>query len=1150
MDLSSAFTNIIGKKAFDICMDRIFATSETFWLKLGHNKFFTGNYTEGELLLRRTHGKGKNRQRGAVFQNGYQVLKQECLNKKGGAFYLPGKPDLFPTKEECAYSNDIGAEMDDGSKNVQKERIQSFINITGLIPDLIIDSGGKSLHPHWRSDRNLPTDLVVYLKRLLTMCLLSDPAITNPHQPMRIAGFFRKEKNKEQALLFHSENKYTYQQFIDGFKKFFAHKGIKFPERITDEWWRERDGMKAIIDASGLTHGEKWSRLKYILEEGPEGHERRASIEQEERRRKKEQRLSLPKNGNKVDLVDLIKQASDRLGKDGFDWPGHHWQHSGDKARGNCPWHDSKSGTSGWISPPHDGHEWGYACPVCTDNRPINLFTYWWWLKNGLNAPYPKGKEFVEAAKEFCHWAGVDVPEEQGWDPREPNWDEYQAYVQQEEEQEKIDQIIDDQSFKLGLIAKLRRLGRGYLKGFQINSAEKKVLEVKLPEIITYDSRYSLPSPNDYKGKKPPVIQYNKGERLEVITGLNRKGWKFIWDKSTTGLGKSHQTGLLHSEEGKVWYIDKNHRNVSTATVQEFEDLPPRHNGLYQDIDGKVKRSGKVLVEESNCCKTEDFLKLQNKGYFLGSAKSNPICRSCQFFEGCESSHGVGYGYRYLRKQALTKSRIRCHPGSMPPELNYYSDVAIVEEASKNLSLHQTFTVTLNDLANQIMSIKPSDEEIFGPLSEIYEWVKSYFRPSSEIPRYGVNKRTLMEQLPEQIKEVMTQEFIEKIEKQKLIVDVYEHLDEIQPNFLIPLLKILSGEKGSIRITKSALIVTTFNSQLAESLQEMKMVALLDATAYKPALATQLDIPENQIIAIEEIPPKSNLILHQVEMPGLGSNDWSNSMVKRIGNVASLLTQKYPDLSCYALKKYCGTLGFDRWWFNHNRGDNQDSGKSAIAAFGTPYTNYGAVEDEFFTLGLEGDPRAYYKYVVQAEITQLIGRLRSHRYEGRTFHIYLFGTELDLSFLEEEHQILKQHISEICLEGDSEYNQTTNRLFKAAHQLLEQEVKITQKAIAGVLDITQAAVSQQLKVRNLSTQELACISDNISPPIKKPNRETYILWSALEQFLVTLEKKAFELSPSWENFLEHPSLSIASTKSTNLPTNTGSAKLPFFKWEM
>ena len=50
MLLSSTFKKVIGKKAFDICMNRIFVLDEPFWLKMGQNKFFTGIFREGKFL--------------------------------------------------------------------------------------------------------------------------------------------------------------------------------------------------------------------------------------------------------------------------------------------------------------------------------------------------------------------------------------------------------------------------------------------------------------------------------------------------------------------------------------------------------------------------------------------------------------------------------------------------------------------------------------------------------------------------------------------------------------------------------------------------------------------------------------------------------------------------------------------------------------------------------------------------------------------------------------------------------------------------------------------------------------------------------------------------------------------------------------------
>ncbi len=95
------------------------------------------------------------------------------------------------------------------------------------------------------------------------------------------------------------------------------------------------------------------------------------------------------------------------------------------------------------------------------------------------------------------------------------------------------------------------------------------------------------------------------------------------------------------------------------------------------------------------------------------------------------------------------------------------------------------------------------------------------------------------------------------------------------------------------------------------------------------------------------------------------------------------------------IKKYAGALKFDGWWFNDNRGSNAFKSQNACAAFGKPQINVGVAQDEYHTLygSLDGFDD-YYQSLIDAEVTQFVGRPRAHLYPDQDFVIYLVATKL------------------------------------------------------------------------------------------------------------------------------------------------------------
>lgn len=73
-----------------------------------------------------------------------------------------------------------------------------------------------------------------------------------------MAGFYRREKGRQQTLEYSSEARYSYEELRGGISAYYEAKGIPFPEDISEERWRIYKRMKrnANLDLSFLNKPE------------------------------------------------------------------------------------------------------------------------------------------------------------------------------------------------------------------------------------------------------------------------------------------------------------------------------------------------------------------------------------------------------------------------------------------------------------------------------------------------------------------------------------------------------------------------------------------------------------------------------------------------------------------------------------------------------------------------------------------------------------------------------------------------------------------------------------------------------------------------------------------------------------------------------
>jgi uncharacterized protein (DUF927 family) len=395
-------------------------SNRELWVKFGHDSIYRATWDEnGNLSGIATKLENKNAptsriNKGKPIPDLIKHLDSRARLEEGGVFFIPTQPIGLPMADCVTETDDIGIEMDHLSVADQKALIAQFCQVTGLEFASALTSGGASIHLHLKADRHYPLEEMQYFRRLAVIAFQSDPVTVRAHQPMRLPGFFRKEKNAYQELLRVSDRRYTPDDLTCAFDRWFEYKGWAFPYAISSSWWSEA-WRPLFASKNTVLPSLKDSQTKDFLAEGDAAYLKRRSAESEQQR---ERIANLPAiAGQKIS--DLVQSCCDRAGLGDFD--GVDWQGSGGHYRGQCPFHEGKSGSSAWLS--NSNGAFRFHCSSCTDDSPRTSFEFML-AKSGLSsidsAIGLKGRDYVEAAKVFLSNYGVNLPEKPKEKPHAP----------------------------------------------------------------------------------------------------------------------------------------------------------------------------------------------------------------------------------------------------------------------------------------------------------------------------------------------------------------------------------------------------------------------------------------------------------------------------------------------------------------------------------------------------------------------------------------------------------------------------------------------------------------------------------------------------------------------------------------------------------
>jgi hypothetical protein len=757
-----------GREAFNKCIQLAYRDGEEIWLKAAHNSFFVGNIAQsGKYVIWGTVETGINRQKAKKYKDAYKHLSALAREMDGGVFFIPGKPERYPLKEYCHASDLLSAEMDEGSAEEQWQRVKWFTEISGLQPAFIISSGGKSIHCHWKLNKAVDIATRTHLQRLLAIALLSDPAVANPHQPMRIPGFYRKEKGKEQTLEAWSNDKYSLEQIWQGFGNVYSALGCSLHVSFSDERWR---------------------RLRRILVEKSSEHKRedltltlRMSEEQiNPPRQQSQSHHKFNYLGERIPLEICITRDDQNLIDSG--------REQGDRDNAGFKLARNLIATANTLSSmgiAYDGTPRqlfeDYCCHCSPPLSSPDIERIWRSASQG-NARPSLSEEQIQKRISWWQWQNHPHPHKSAGQPtiKKQQWEQQFKIPQQFEE---ISNSI--KSFFNRPAGKLWKRTGELLKNPQLHPKQQEQEQLKQssaivlyrPEVIPYEQGKLL-SKEEWLAIGSPMIEFEKGDRLEVLKELYLNNEKvFVKESSITGQGKSHDAGLLTSEllthvgdklnfetgqiesieiKPKVFYNDNHHRNPSTQTVENnFADQVSRHDGLKYNKD-RTTPSGhwhQVRLKEGdkseipgNCPETKTFLLLnQEKNLLVRGGKGSLICEQCPNFKNNQGE--IACKFLTERRETLKyKNNIRQH---IEQGISSKSgdDVSIIEEVS-TLALVRKISVSTKDLAHAYQELKFKDSRLARIIEPIFESLYKIATNLDEMPEYGFDFLAILEQLP------------------------------------------------------------------------------------------------------------------------------------------------------------------------------------------------------------------------------------------------------------------------------------------------------------------------------------------------------------------------------------------------------------------
>ena len=516
------------------------------------------------------------------------------------------------------------------------------------------------------------------------------------------------------------------------------------------------------------------------------------------------------------------------------------------------------------------------------------------------------------------------------------------------------------------------------------------------------------------------IIEYQSGQRLETWHNLLQTH-KHVLDVSATGTGKSHDSGLLRTDIfngdiDKIIYISNDSRNVTTETLQDWQILPARHQGLTSK-NGKLRRAkhDDELHRSANCARTGAIAALRNKAI----SDTSIVCETCPVLNACRHASGDGYGFRHERAIAFKSNILRSHPASLPSpdEYDYSKTLLVWEEVNESLSTMHQILVDRADVDAAIAKLSRANidglAEFIPILHQLYDLLgnKSRFgldfhaiEQAITIPETidislldhifqpdlsifdtvdGIADSEFENAKGQEKRDLARIHSLLKRETTLHAVEVEKKIDrEILKQWFSEFVDILLGniQHSDLHIQNGKLMVSLLDPRLRQISYRAASNLYLDATINFADLELRLG---TSVHVVKQSGTLSMPTIYQVNDIGRLGMQRGNEQTRQAEAIASHLRNVDPTTKVIDFKKF----DTDGAWFRDSRGSNDFKDVNTFVVTGTPCQNIAALKAEFAVLtGLHpsDQDQSFADFVdrhILANVQQCFGRKLGKRFQ-------------------------------------------------------------------------------------------------------------------------------------------------------------------------